>query len=357
MTPAPTVSVAMSVRNGRRFVRAAIDSVLSQTFGDFEFVIVDDASDDETWQILRDARDRDKRIRLVRNAENRGLSGAHNRGLCMCRGEFVARMDHDDVCEPTRLEKQVDLLRRRPDLAGCGTLRTEIDDDDRYRESPGGEPGTGEAAYLDWWMCLGNPIWHPTSVLRREWIERLGGYSRAAPYAEDFDLFSRLFRAGGRMEVVMERLLKYRRGEHNTTQLNRKDQRGDGEVPRRRHVAHLVGRDPADVPFRLMRQTLGWLETPDHAELAANLGPTLRLIGDCRRAIWPGANAAARAAMDDFAALHLLRRGGALLADHPRASLSVGRYVAGLPGHRAAGLRLCATAARCVAGRLRRAAI
>ena len=357
MSNVPAVSVAMSVRNGRRFVGRAINSVMSQTFENLELVIVDDASDDETWQILRDAKACDGRVRLVRNAGRRGLSGAHNRGLCMCRGPLVARMDHDDICEPTRISEQVALLERRPDLAGCGTLTTEIDDHDRVTARPDGLPGTGEAAYLDWWMCLGSPIWHPTSMLRREWIERLGGYSKAAPYAEDYDLFSRLFRAGGRMEIVMRRLLRYRRGAFNTTQINRKSQRGDGEVPRLAHVTHLVGREPDPAAFRLMRQTLSWLETPDPGELAANLPSLLSLLRDCRSAVLPKASPAARNAVDRFASEHLLRHGGTLLKTDPRAAISVGHHVARLPGHRLAGLRLATAAARCLAGNLRRAAV
>ena len=119
----PKVSVVMSVYNGERHLREAVDSILNQTFGDLEFIIVDDGSRDRTWEILQSYDD--SRIVLLRNEQNIGLTKSLNRGLAATRGEYVARMDADDVSLPQRLERQVGFLDQHPEigLVGCAFLQ------------------------------------------------------------------------------------------------------------------------------------------------------------------------------------------------------------------------------------------
>jgi glycosyltransferase involved in cell wall biosynthesis len=347
----PSVSVALSVYNGARFIAKAVDSVLGQTFPDFEFVIVDDASDDGTADLL--GRYTDPRLHVIRNERQLGHSGAHNRGLAACRAPLIARMDHDDICEPTRLEKQVAFMAANPSAAGCGTCIIEIDDQDREVLRPDGEPGTGEPAYLNWWMTLGNPVWHPTSLLRRDVIHAVGEYGYDHPFAEDFDLFSRIVRAGHDLHVLPERLLRYRRGDFNTTQIKRREQRRDGDRVRRNHLTWLL-REPPDEPTSiLMRQTLGWLEDPPPAELADQVGAVLDLIRRTRAAAIRRASPSARQAIDRYLTKHLLRRGEMLLASHPAASLAIGRRLLRLAGAKQQGLRLLWRATRCQIGGLR----
>lgn len=116
----PEVSVVMAVYNGEKYLREAIGSILSQTFSDFEFIIIDDGSTDKTAEIIQSSKD--PRIVYVSNDTNKGLSYSLNRGLDLAKGEFVARMDADDMSLPERLERQVDFMKQHPDIAVCGSF-------------------------------------------------------------------------------------------------------------------------------------------------------------------------------------------------------------------------------------------
>src|SRR5688572_25740567 len=109
----PTVSVVMTVYNTERYVREAVESILGQTFRDFEFIIIDDGSTDSAPAILREYADRDPRIRLV-SRPNTGIVRAANEGIALARGNYLARMDSDDVALPHRFEKQVRYLNEHP---------------------------------------------------------------------------------------------------------------------------------------------------------------------------------------------------------------------------------------------------
>ena len=103
----PKVSVVMSAYNGERYLREAVESILNQTFNDFEFIIIDDGSTNSTGQILSSYAAQDPRIVLIRNRENIGLTKSLNKGLALARGEYIARMDADDVSLPNRFSEQV----------------------------------------------------------------------------------------------------------------------------------------------------------------------------------------------------------------------------------------------------------
>lgn len=116
----PRVSVVMPVYNGERYVESAIRSVMAQTFRDWELIVVDDGSADGTWTIVQALAAEDRRIRPVRNSENRGAAGARNRGLELCRGEFVALLDGDDLWRPEKLARQLSLAERTgADIVYC----------------------------------------------------------------------------------------------------------------------------------------------------------------------------------------------------------------------------------------------
>ena len=119
------VTVLMPVYNGERYLREAIDSILDQSFRDFEFLILDDGSTDGTADIIRSYRD--ERIRFLANPERLRLSGALNRGMAEARGSFIARMDADDIARPHRLARQLAFLRRNPEVGICGTCSRSSD--------------------------------------------------------------------------------------------------------------------------------------------------------------------------------------------------------------------------------------
>ncbi len=124
----PRVSVLMSVYNGERFLRDSVESILGQTFTDFEFLILDDGSTDSTCEILEEYANKDARIVLVRNDRNLGLTRSLNKGLRLVRGEYLARQDADDISLPKRLEMQVKFLDAHPEVGVVGSALEIIDE-------------------------------------------------------------------------------------------------------------------------------------------------------------------------------------------------------------------------------------
>jgi glycosyltransferase involved in cell wall biosynthesis len=182
----PVVSVNMSVYNAEAYVAGAIDSILGQTFGKFELVIVDDGSNDGTGRIL--ASFDDSRIRVI-SQDNHGISCARNRALRESRGQFVAVMDADDVSLPLRLERQVTFLDTHPDVGLVGTAAKFVDElrgrEWYYR------PPTSDRC-LRTHLVRGNPFVHTSVMMRRSDLEAVGGYNEAYPYIVDHELFVRL---------------------------------------------------------------------------------------------------------------------------------------------------------------------
>jgi len=193
MTP-PKVSVLMPVYNGERYVREALESILAQTFTDYEFIIVDDGSTDGTPFILAEYARQDPRIVLLTNGANRGLVATLNRGLEAARGQYIARMDADDVSLPERLARQVAYLDQHPEVGVLGTNVAYIDSEGRFLN--GGRPKDPQPlspTLLQWlllWRCA---IYHPTVMLRRSILAETGlAYDPAFRHAEDRDLWTRL---------------------------------------------------------------------------------------------------------------------------------------------------------------------
>jgi hypothetical protein len=198
----PKVSVLMSVYNAERHVGEAIESILGQTFRDFEFAIFDDGSTDGTSEILRGFDD--ERIMLVENDENIGLTRSLNRGLRLARGEYIVRLDADDVALPERLEKQVQFLDTHPDVGLLGCAVEYIDPQGRtlgfqrvYREE------------LDKLLAYHNWFHHSATAFRRECLDRVGSYREAFRYAQDYDLWLRILEQYG-VACMPEPLVKIR---------------------------------------------------------------------------------------------------------------------------------------------------
>jgi len=183
----PAVTVLMAVRNGERHLRAAIESVLEQTFLDFEFLIVDDASADATGVVISSYDD--PRIRLVENSEHRGLTASLNRGVGLARGRYLARMDADDLSDPERLERQVEFLEAHPECALVATYARKID-------SNGSEVGVARtpvsAEETRQLLRRGNCITHGTVMIRSDALRRVGAYDPAMERSQDYDLWLRL---------------------------------------------------------------------------------------------------------------------------------------------------------------------
>lgn len=185
MTAAPRVTVLMAVHNGARHLREAIDSILVQTFRDFEFLIVDDGSTDESPSIL--ASYVDPRIVIIRNATNVGLTKSLNIGLNAARGELVARQDADDVSYPERLAKQVAFLDAHPEIAVVGAQARIIDADGHELPTDERKPLAAEA--IRFALLFSNPIVHTAATFRRKLVD---GYDERFVTSQDVELWSRV---------------------------------------------------------------------------------------------------------------------------------------------------------------------
>ena len=193
---APAVSVIMPAYNALPHLRAAVESVLNQTFGDFEFLIVNDASTDGTGEALNEYAAADPRVRVLDRGKV-GYTAALNLMAAEARGEFLARMDADDVCRPGRLEKQVAFLRANPDCVLTGAAVRLIDDDgDPLWVMRRAEEHEEILAGLLHEPSRSGHVVHPTVLVRAEALGRAGRYDPAEEPAEDLALWFRLADVG-----------------------------------------------------------------------------------------------------------------------------------------------------------------
>ncbi len=211
MTTTPRISILMPVHNEAKFLPAALNSLVRQTFTAWELIAVDDGSDDSTPSILAKAAQSDPRIRIIHRSGG-GLVTALNTGLAACRSQLVARMDGDDICHPRRLESQVAYLDSNPDigLVACN-----------FRHFPRRHLKQGMLAYETWQNGLYNhdlilrdrfvesPFVHPSIVTRRSLINSVGAY-RDMGWPEDYDLWLRMADAGVRFARLSQELFFWR---------------------------------------------------------------------------------------------------------------------------------------------------
>lgn len=199
----PTVSVLMPVYKTAPFLREAMDSMLTQTFTDFELIVLNDCSPDNAEEILDEYKD--PRIVRYLGKENAGLANVLNVGMRMAKGKYIARMDSDDISAPNRLEVQVDYLERHPDidLCSCGMNLFGAMEDQWIRESD------LETVRIN--ALFFSPILHAASVWRRDSFERLGlRFRQEMVPAEDYDLWCRALSGGLRLVNIPECMYQYR---------------------------------------------------------------------------------------------------------------------------------------------------
>ncbi len=187
MSNVPKVSVVIPVYNSQDYVSEAIDSILAQTFTDFELLLIDDASTDGSPEIMRSYRD--PRIRLVRNEPNVGVPKTHNKGIELACGTYIAMLDHDDYSDPERLAKQVDFLDRNRDHAVVGTWGELIDETGRALGKTKKFPVSPDDVRSH--LLFKNCILHPSIMARKAVLEDYR-YSERFAICDDFDLFVRI---------------------------------------------------------------------------------------------------------------------------------------------------------------------
>ncbi|MBI4055705.1 MAG: glycosyltransferase [Elusimicrobia bacterium] len=181
-----TVSVILPLYNNAETLGRSAQSILDQTFKDFELIIVDDASTDGGAEILE--RFQDPRIRVIRHAQNKGRSQARNAGIDEAKGEYIAFIDADDAARPTRLEEQVKFLEDHPDIALCGAWAEFVYPDGTRAECRHPtDPKTIRKTAL-----ASPPFVHATVIVRKETLKEVGGFDRTLKMAEDYDLYLRI---------------------------------------------------------------------------------------------------------------------------------------------------------------------
>lgn len=198
----------MSVYNGDNFVAQSVQAILDQTFQDFEFIIIDDASMDKTWEILNQFSEKDSRLRLFRNEKNIGPAGFIknlNFGCKQAKGKYIARIDHDDISRKDRFQLQYDFLENNPDIFIIGAGLKKVDEN-------GNDLGEMRAPLYDAEIRKAMPkkisLYHPVIMFRKDFYEDF--YREKMRYCEDYDFYFRIMTERLKMANLDESLLEYR---------------------------------------------------------------------------------------------------------------------------------------------------
>jgi hypothetical protein len=233
----PRVSVVVSTFNGERYIGQTLESLLGQSFCDFELIVVNDGSTDNTSRIVRGFKD--NRLRFVENDRNRGIAESQNRAMSLVRGEYVALQDHDDLSVPNRLEKQVAFLDKHPHVSLVGSECTVID--------PNGQQ-TGRFTVptsdidLKWTLLTHNPFLHTSVMFRQTVLDSISPYSPAGEftYAEDYEFLSRLA-AKHAVANIAEPLVMWRNYGSQTSNTNLSVQEQSATNIAARNITDLLG--------------------------------------------------------------------------------------------------------------------
>jgi len=259
----PRVSVVMAVHNEEEYAAGAIQSILDQTFEDFEFIIIDDASTDNTPEILRDFAAKDGRIRILTNDKNLSVPRSLNKGLEAATGAYIARMDGDDVCMPHRLQSQVAFLDENPEFFLVGGGVAFIDAQGRrYAEYPNG----ASQHEFEWTSFFRPPVVHSSAVFRRSIAAEHGeNYDHDFNRAADFEYWHRVLQHGAGC-VLPGILVQYRVHAKNVSTVHNVRQR---EVANRAAQIHARKHFP-EIPEENRKRLFDFLraeETPHPGEL------------------------------------------------------------------------------------------
>lgn len=242
----PHVTVLLSVYNGERFLAEAIDSILGQSYENYEFIIIDDASTDSTAEILKRYARKDSRIKIVTNPVNLRLAASLNKGISLASGELIARMDADDVSLPDRLEKQVAFMQANPNVSICGTALSVYGSPDTIWLPPLDDHAIKTMFFFE--SCL----YHPTVIMRKRLFSDFS-YSSSMLPAEDYDLWSRF---AEKKEIIFANLpaplLRYRFHEGENRSEYKLRQREAADMVRL-NLLHRIGLNPTDQEFAAHR--------------------------------------------------------------------------------------------------------
>ena len=216
----PEISVLMPIFNAGRFLKEAVDSILNQTFSNFELLILDDGSTDKSLDIISSFTD--NRIHVFSDNKNKGIVHQLNKGLHHAKAPLIARMDADDIAMPNRLKIQKDLLDDNTDIemvASSVEIINEKNEIQKVIHQP-----SKQADILFSFCRMKNPFYHPSVMYRKRSVKEAGGYRDKYLHMEDFDLWFRLYRKGIQMSNIEKVLLQYRVHNHQISITERSHQ-------------------------------------------------------------------------------------------------------------------------------------
>lgn len=242
------VTVLMSVFNGERFLKKAVGSVLTQTFSDFEFLVLDDCSTDNTWDILKSFQD--PRIRLIKNSVNMGLTRALNKGLGLARGEYVARMDADDISLSERLQRQEAFLDKNQNIAMVGCW-VEVIDENGQKTKTVNFPIV--PYLLRWRLLFTNTFAHSAVMFRKDAALGVGGYSEKMRCAQDYDLWSRIS-IHWDVANIPAVLVEWRFWKEGISAVQAKKQEEATIQIAKRNMGYVIGEHPDQTHFECLRE-------------------------------------------------------------------------------------------------------
>jgi len=227
----PKVSVVMSVYNRAEYAKTAINSILNQTFTDFELIIFDNGSTDNSGEVIQNFADNDERIIFIKNPQNINYTLNLIKGFKLARGEYIARMDDDDISMPERFERQVEYLDSHPEVVVLGSFINTFGNSGMKSWINLSEPDEVEVA-----MNFFNPICHPTVMIRKSFLEKHKlKYNIKELYAEDYRLWADIISCGGKIANLPEELLNYRCHKQSATMTSKTAKIQDKSAERTRH--------------------------------------------------------------------------------------------------------------------------
>lgn len=179
----------MSVYNAEKYLNAAIQSIINQTYNDWELILINDKSDDESYKIMSKYAERDSRIRIINNVQNLGLTRSLNIGIDCANGEYIARLDADDIAAPTRLEKQINYLEENPDVVLVGTGGYIVDENGEILNSI---KVVKNRSLIKKLLLYGNLFIHSSLMVKKGALVGVGKYRPKFIHSQDYDLVLRL---------------------------------------------------------------------------------------------------------------------------------------------------------------------
>jgi glycosyltransferase involved in cell wall biosynthesis len=225
------ISVILPVYNGESFISEAIESILTQTYKNFELIIINDGSTDKTVEQIN--KFSDSRIRFIDNGINLGLISSLNKGLENTNGDFVARMDADDICHPNRFELQLDFLLSNPDVVMCGTQINILG-----KETEISYPSTFEQ--IKYGLAFRSTFAHPTVMFRSDLFRNKQlKYSLEFPHCEDYELWTRIIKIG-KVANLNHKLLSYRNHSLQVSNKYEHIQSENSDVVRWNYIRYLI---------------------------------------------------------------------------------------------------------------------